>query len=155
MAIEFLDKFSGIIETVILIGGIGVGSFYIWRSRKNTSKDDAIKAYKDVVDAYTLKIDEFKKDLSEVKAENKDLQAQVNQLIGENKALRNVKPSAAFEETVKSILTEIKTLSTHQSNLREDFVTHSESDNTRFKGILDIAASNNEILQKLCPQATA
>ena len=149
---DLIDKFSGIIQATMVIGGIGVGAYYIWNSRRNTSKDDAIKAYKDVVDAYTLKMDEFKKDLSEVKAENKDLQAQVNQLIGENKALRNVKPSVAFEDTVKSILSEVKTLSTHQSNLREDFIAHSKQDDIRFEGILKAAINNNEMLKKLCPE---
>ena len=84
--------------------------------------------------------------LTAVKEENKSLQAQVNQLIGENKALKSVKPSIIFESTVTSILGEIKTL-------RSDFVAHSGEDNSRFENLGKLAKSNNDILLKICPQS--
>lgn len=149
--IEFWERISSIIQLAIVIVGVGGGGYYIWKTRKNTAKDDAIKAYKDVIDAYTLKIKEFEDALGEVKAENKELQAQVNQLIGENKALKNVKPSIAFESITTSILTEMKALSKHQAELRQDFVDHSTQDNDRFKTLGDLAKSNNDMLLKMCP----
>jgi predicted RNase H-like nuclease (RuvC/YqgF family) len=122
-----------------------VVTYFLWKSKNGALKDDTIKAYKEVIEAYDKKLSQFETDLGELKDENKFLQAQVNQLIGENKALKNVKPSAVFETKVIEILGEIKTL-------RTDFVSHSGEDNTRFEALGNLAKSNNDMLLKLCPQ---
>ena len=152
MELGFWNQLVSILQLGAVIGGLLIGAYFLWQSKSGATKDDAIKAYKDVINAYTLKIQEFETSLNEVRAENKDLQAQVNQLIGENKALRSVKPSLMFESTVTSILSEIKVLSTHQSNLRQDFVAHSEADDKRFEALLTAADNNTKILTGLCPQ---
>lgn len=141
----FWEQLKTIVEIVLVVGAVLIGGYFLWKSKTGTIKDDTIKAYKDVIDAYDKKMVQFESDLGELKDENKTLQAQVNQLIGENKALKNVKPSIVFESTVTSILSEIKTL-------RSDFVAHSGEDNTRFETLGNLAQSNNSMLLKLCPQ---
>ncbi len=146
--LDIWAQVQAIMETVLVVGGLFVSVYFIWKSRKNEAKDNAIKAYKDVIDAYTLKMKEFEADLNTMKDENRELHAQVNQLIGENKALKNVivKPDVEFKNTVTSILTEMRTL-------RTDFIQHSTSDDTRFGNIVELATSNNQILKKMLPAA--
>lgn len=141
----FWEQLKTIVEIVLVIGAILIGAYFLWKSKNGALKDDTIKAYKEVIEAYDKKLSQFETDLGELKDENKSLQAQVNQLIGENKALKNVKPSAVFETKVIEILGEIKTL-------RTDFVSHSGEDNTRFEALGNLAKSNNDMLLKLCPQ---
>ena len=144
MGLGFLDEISTILQSVVVVGTIIIGAYYIWRTSRNTTKDDTIKAYKEVINAYTLKITEFEKTLNEIRDENKSLQAQVNQLVGENKALKNVivKPDDEFKNTVTSILGEMRTI-------REDFLNHTSNDDDKFGNLAELARANNSILHKL------
>ena len=146
MNLGFWEQLKTIVEIAMIVGVLFVTSYYLWKKGNSSSKDEAIKAYKEVIEAYSLKIKEFEDQLTEFRGENKILQAQVNQLVGENKALKNVivKPDQEYKNTVTTILNEMKTM-------RSDFIAHSNNDDDRFGNIVDIAKDNNEMLQKLLP----
>ena len=78
-----------ILENIGIITGIVVGVIsgviYIYKSARNTTKgidEETIRTYKENYDALTKRIEL-------IEAENRELHAQINQLIGENRALKD------------------------------------------------------------------
>lgn len=72
------------IITAIVVGVIS-GVIYIYKSARNTAKgvdEETIRTYKENYDALTKRIEL-------IEAENRELHAQINQLIGENRALKD------------------------------------------------------------------
>lgn len=139
---------QSILNTVILIiGFVGVG-YMTWKNNTEKAQKDATETWKDVSQAYETRLKQFESDVRELKDENKHLNALVNQLKGENKALKDivVKPDSEFKETVTVILNEIRSISKYQSDLREDFIKHAQSDDKRFTDIGKVASDNNRLL---------
>ena len=142
---------QSIINTVLIVIGFCAVGYVSWKNKTSDAQKDATETWKEVSQAYETRLKQFESDVKELKSENKHLNALVNQLKGENKALKDivVKPDSEFKETVKIILEEIRTISKYQSDLREDFIKHAESDDKRFTDIGEVAKSNNRILTKM------
>jgi regulator of replication initiation timing len=141
----------------IIVAGFGYG-YGQFKKGQNQSDDETIASYERQIDAFRSELDNICKKTEALEIENKGLHAQMNQLIGENKALKEVvvKPDSEFKKTVEVILEELKVIAKHQevlaqqqANARDDFLKHSENDDKRFKSIGEIAKQNNVLLKKL------
>ncbi len=132
------------INTVVITVGSLTALWFLYKTK-------AVGVYKDAVDAYEVRLKQFESDLKNLKIENKDLNALVNQLKGENKALKDivVKPDSEFKETVKVILQEIKIITERQVDLEQHFVQHAREDDKRFTDIGTYAKGNHEILLEM------
>jgi predicted RNase H-like nuclease (RuvC/YqgF family) len=79
---DFLENIGIIIGIIV---GVISGVIYIYKSAKSTAKgidEETIKTYEKNYDALTKRIEL-------IEAENRELHAQINQLIGENRALKD------------------------------------------------------------------
>lgn len=128
---------ESIINTILIILGFSITVFFLWRTK-------ATDIYKEAVSAYEIRLKQVEQDVTNLTVENKDLQARLNQMIGENTALKKVTviPDKAYQETTTSILKEIKTI-------REDFTKHSKQDDVRFAVIGDNVKANHDILKRI------
>lgn len=118
-----------IMDIMLVLSGLIVVMSYAWsqwRKGKSDADSSTIQTYRSEVDALTIKMNRFEQD-------NKDLAAQVNQLIGENNTLKQTLTyqDPAFKLTIKTILDEIKAM-------RQEFKTHTKMDNKRFTDILSV-----------------
>ena len=114
-------------------------------------KRGVTRAESEALTTYQAELNVVKETLKRVQQENKDQAAKLNQLIGENKTLKETLTyqDPKFRKTIKSILDEIK-------KMREDFEQHAKDDNIRFvaqgEGInkaKTVAEDNNRILKEL------
>lgn len=126
----------------VLLAGLGYGYGQFKKGQREVDTE-TISSYERTLEAVNRELGMVKNSNAKLESDNKELHAQVNQLIGENKALRSVKPDTMFQTAVQAILTE-------QKNLREDFIKHAELDDKRFSNIGSLAEENNTMLKQLC-----
>lgn len=115
---------------------------YAWaqiRNGKSTADSSTIASYQSEVEALKLRVNRLEQD-------NKDLNAQANQLIGENKNLRETLTyqDPAFRDTIKKILEEIKEMRLAEKAQREDSRKHAELDDKRFNKIFELLGEKNK-----------
>jgi septal ring factor EnvC (AmiA/AmiB activator) len=145
------NKSSSLITNIVyIIGGISAFIFAIAYSYSQW-KRGVTSAESEALTTYQAELNLVKDTLKRVQEENKAQAAQLNQLIGENKTLKETLTyqDPKFRDTIKSILDEIK-------KMREDFEQHAKDDNIRFvaqgEGInkaKTVAEDNNRILREL------
>lgn len=128
--LRYLDNLPDIVKDIVILIGLAITAYLVFKSK-------AAKTYKETNDALEARISQLEADSKRMLEENKELHAQINQLIGENKTLSKVvaKPDDEFKKTVKSILGEMKHLSEQQTRLAKEFVDHAKADDTRFANI--------------------
>lgn len=136
-----IDPQAYVISATVIIG-FAVNAYISWKTGVNKAQASATNTWKSVADGYENRLRQVELEVVGFKKEIKELQAENNKLIGRNEELRNVQPSKLFEETVTTILNEIKTM-------RQDFVKHSIEDDERFKQLGIISLENNELIKNL------
>jgi predicted RNase H-like nuclease (RuvC/YqgF family) len=129
-------SFESILNTILIIVGFGVTIFFLWRTK-------AVTVYKDAVEAYEVRLKQLEETIVKIEKENKELHSQLNQLIGENKALKDLLTyqDPSFRNEIKAILDTIK-------DLRTDFQDHCAQDDSRFSEVLDGIKYNREYYAK-------
>ena len=96
-------------DDIALVIGFAIVVYFLWRFNQNRATSGALDNYKKVTDSQELRITQLEKDFEESKLENKNLTAKVNQLVGENKALKDLltyqDPTfrGEFEKLVKAV----------------------------------------------------
>lgn len=75
-------------DDIALAIGFAIVVYFLWRFNQNKATSGALENYEAVTKSQELRIDQLTKDFEAMKEENKNLVAQLNQLIGENKTLK-------------------------------------------------------------------
>ena len=143
------------IISITIVIGFAANMYMSWKTGSNKAQLEATSTWKSVADGYEGRLKQvendainnkemFQEEIVILKAENKELLGKYNQLIGENKILKEVvvNPSPLFEKTVTSILSEIKTMN-------EKALKHREKDDKRFADLGELSQENNSILKKI------
>lgn len=147
---EIINILTWIIGTLtglgVLLAGAGYG-YGQFKKGKQDVDDETIQSYERQIQAFQLELDSICKKQTKLEAENRELHAQVNQLIGENKSLRSVKPDVSFQEALQLTLKHLENIATTQKELREEFMDHAKHDDDRFNEIGKLTKETNDILK--------
>ena len=96
-------------DDIALAIGFVIVIYFLWRFNQNKATSGALDNYEAVTKSQELRIDQLTRDMERMKEDNKGLLAQLNQLIGENKALKDLLTyqdatfRADFEKLVKAV----------------------------------------------------
>lgn len=135
--IDVLKIIPSPLDELLVIAVFFMGVYFAWRSSRNKQQSEAIVNYEAVTKSQEVRLNDLESKILRLTDENHDLRAQVNQLIGENRTLKEVvaKPDPSFNHNIEAILKELKVLAKEQVELRKEFVEHSKQDDKRFAEI--------------------
>jgi predicted negative regulator of RcsB-dependent stress response len=124
-------------DDILVILLLAVGVYFAWKVGKNKQNTEAVDNYKSVTESQEARIKVLEDDFKRAQTDKHELTAQVNQLIGENKALKDLLTyqDPAFKKTIEAMLGAIKQTAEFQSSLHQEFVEHSKEDDKRFAGL--------------------
>lgn len=132
IAHPFDDIVTIIITLSVLVGAIA----YVWqmlRNGKNKANQETIEGYKGELTIIKEQQERIRNENDEIRKENRGLTAQVNQLIGENKTLKEVLAlrDPKFEEKFMQLLRCVE-------GLQKDFNNHTKNDEKDFREIKEL-----------------
>jgi TolA-binding protein len=131
---DLMKIFPDPVNDLVIIVVACIAVYFAWRSGKNKQSQEAVDNYKAVTESQELRIKQLEKDQDRDRKDKHDLTAQINQLIGENKALKDLLTyqDPAFKKTIEAMLGAIKQTAEFQSSLHQEFIVHSKEDDRRF-----------------------
>jgi hypothetical protein len=122
---------------LLVIALLLVAVYFTWISGRNRQSDEAAENYKTVSESQEARINQLCKDFEVLQKENHELRAQLNQLIGENKALKDLLTyqDPEFKQIIKDIMANMEVLAKQQTTLAKEFLGHAKLDDKRFANV--------------------
>jgi len=142
-----IHPFDDILNIIIASSALLFALSYAWSMYKGGSvkaNAEALITYKNEVEALKLTITRKDGDIARITRDIVDLQAQLNQLKGENQALQKTLSlrDPGFESTFNKLACSIK-------DMRDDLRTHYESDKQEFSNIKEIDDRKMKVLESI------